>query len=113
MTLDEKLTQLASFWMHEIQENKDFSPAKAKDLLQHGIGQITRTAGDSTLEPAAVARFYNTLQHYLVHETRLGIPAIVHEECCSGYMGLCGTMFPQMIGASSTFQPESPNHPIF
>jgi beta-glucosidase len=106
MTLDEKLVQLGSYWMHEIQENKDFSPAKAKNLLQHGIGQITRSAGDSTLEPAAVARFNNALQHYLVHETRLGIPAIVHEECCSGYMGLGGTMFPQMVGLSCTFQPE-------
>ncbi len=106
MTLDEKLVQLGSCWMHEIQEDRDFSPARAKKLLQNGIGQITRTAGDSTLDPAAVARFNNAIQHYLVHETRLGIPAIVHEECCSGYMGLGGTMFPQMIGLSSTFQPD-------
>ena len=58
------------------------------------------------LEPAAVAKFNNAVQNFLVKKTRLGIPAIVHEECCSGYMGLGGTMFPQMIGLSSTFQPE-------
>jgi beta-glucosidase len=106
MSLKEKLAQLGSCWMHEIQGNLDFSPAKAKKLLQHGIGQITRTAGDSVLEPVAVARFNNAIQRFLVNETRLGIPAIVHEECCCGYMGLGGTMFPQMIGLSSTFQPE-------
>jgi len=106
MNLDEKLAQLGSRWAHEIQDGRNFSSAKAGKLFQHGIGQITRPAGDSTLEPAAVARFNNAIQHYLVHETRLGIPAIVHEECCSGYMGLGGTMFPQMIGLSSTFQPE-------
>jgi beta-glucosidase len=106
MTLDEKLAQINAIWMHEVQQNKDFSPSKAGTLLQHGIGQITRTAGDSTLEPAAVARFNNALQSYLVKQTRLGIPAMVHEECCAGYMGLGGTMYPQMIGLASTFQPE-------
>lgn len=106
MTLDEKLAQLASFWMYEVQEGRDFSPAKAESLLRHGIGQITRTAGASMLEPAAVAKFNNALQDYLLKQTRLRIPAIVHEECCLGYMGLGGTMFPQMIGLSCTFQPE-------
>src|SRR5258706_3677609 len=94
MTLEEKLAQLSSFWMHEVQDGKDFSHAKAKLLLSNGTGQITRTAGDSVLEPVSVAHFNNTLQHYLVNETRLGIPAIIHEECCSGYMGLGGTIYP-------------------
>ncbi|TRZ50364.1 beta-glucosidase [bacterium] len=106
MNLDEKLAQLGSCWAHAIQVGRTFSSAKAEMLLQHGIGQITRTAGDSTLKPAAVAKFNNAMQNYLIKQTRLRIPAIVHEECCSGYMGLGGTMFPQMIGLSSTFQPE-------
>ena len=106
MTLEEKLAQLASFWMHEIQDGRDFSPAKAGSLLANGIGQITRTAGNSTLEPVSVARFNNRLQAFLVQETRLGIPAIIHEECCCGYMGLGGTMFPQMIGLASTWMPD-------
>ena len=106
MTLDEKLAQMNAIWMHEVQENKDFAPSKADRQLKYGIGQITRTAGDSTLEPAAVARFNNAMQSYLVNQTRLGIPAMVHEECCAGYMGLGGTMYPQMIGLASTFQPE-------
>ncbi len=106
MTLDEKLAQMNSVWMHEVQENKDFAAAKADHQLKLGIGQISRTAGDSTLEPAAVARFNNALQSYLVNQTRLGIPAMVHEECCAGYMGLGGTIYPQMIGLASTFQPE-------
>src|SRR5258706_3155749 len=106
MTLEEKLAQLSSFWMHEVQDGKDFSHAKAKLLLSNGTGQITRTAGDSVLEPVSVAHFNNTLQHYLVNETRLGIPAIIHEECCSGYMGLGGTIYPQMIGLTSSWMPD-------
>ncbi len=106
MNLDEKLAQLVSFWMHELQDGRNFSREKATHLLPNGIGQLTRTAGDSYLEPAAVASFNNSLQNYLLKETRLAIPAIVHEECCSGYMGLGGTIFPQMLGLASTFEPK-------
>ncbi len=38
--------------------------------------------------------------------TRLGIPAICHEECLSGYQGARGTTFPQMIGAAATWEPD-------
>lgn len=106
MTLDEKLAQLVSCQMHEVQNGLTFSRVKAEQLLPDGIGQITRTAGGSTLEPVAVARFNNALQEFLVKETRLGIPAIMHEECCSGYMGLGGTAYPQIIGLASTWMPE-------
>ena len=74
--------------------------------LALGIGQITRSGGSTIFDPVSSARAANTLQRYLVNETRLGIPAIIHEECCSGYMALGGTVFPQMIGLASTFQPE-------
>jgi len=106
MTLDEKLAQLVSRHVHEVRDKSAFSRAKAEKLLHNGIGQITRTGGGSTLKPAAVARFNNALQEYLVKETHLGIPAIVHEECCSGYLGLGGTAYPQIIGLASTWLPE-------
>jgi beta-glucosidase len=106
MTLDEKLTQLVSVWMHELQDSKGFSRAKATSLLQYSIGQITRPASDSDLEPVAVASFNNAVQNFLVKETRLGIPAIMHDECCCGYMGLGGTTYPQMLGLASTFEPR-------
>lgn len=106
MTLEEKLAQLVSRQVHEVQEKAGFSRAKAGELLHDGIGQITRTAGGSTLEPVAVARFNNALQAYLTKETRLGIPAVVHEECCLGYMGLGGTAYPQIIGLAATWMPE-------
>ncbi len=106
MTLDEKLAQITSFWVHEIQNGREFSCEKANTLISHGIGQITRIGGDSTLEPVAAARFANQLQSYLVKETRLGIPAIVHEECCAGLMTLGSTVFPQMLGLAATWQPQ-------
>jgi beta-glucosidase len=106
MTLDEKLAQITSFWVHEIQDGRELSREKAIKLMPHGIGQITRIGGDSTLEPAAAARFANQAQTYLVKETRLGIPAIVHEECCAGLMTLGSTIFPEMLGLAASWQPE-------
>jgi beta-glucosidase len=107
MTLDEKLAQLASFWMFELLDERGSPSGEATArLLANGIGQITRAAGCSVLGPLASTRATNELQRFLVNETRLGIPAIVHEECCSGYLALGGTVFPQIIGLASTFRPE-------
>lgn len=106
LTLDEKLAQVASCWMHELQTGRDLDPVRLQRKLRHGIGQITRVGGDSALEPAASARAANAIQKFLRESTRLGIPAIVHEECCSGAMVLGGTMYPQMLGLAGTFQPD-------
>jgi beta-glucosidase len=106
MTLDEKLAQIGCYWMYELQTGGNLDPAKIKEKLGHGIGQIARVAGASTLDPVAAAKAGNQLQKFLVKETRLGIPAILHEENCSGAMFLGGTTYPQIVGLASTFQPE-------
>ena len=106
MTLDEKLAQLRAYWMYDLQTEGRFDDRKIETRLGRGIGQITRIAGASTFDPLSVARAANTLQRFLVEKTRLGIPAIVHEECCSGAMILGGSIYPQMIGLAGTFQPE-------
>lgn len=105
MTLDEKLAQLTSCWMHELRTGDTLDPAKVQHRLQYGIGQISRPGGRSTFPPQELARATNALQRFLVEQTRLGIPAILHEESCSGAMVRDGTMYPQPIGLASTFQP--------
>ncbi|MBN1535421.1 MAG: glycoside hydrolase family 3 C-terminal domain-containing protein [Anaerolineales bacterium] len=106
MTIEEKIAQLSSFWFNELQENQKPSPQKMQELLKDGIGQISRVGGSSTLSPSGVAQAGNEIQQFLINHTRLGIPAILHEECCSGYMGLGGTCYPQMIGVASTWNPS-------
>ena len=106
MTLDEKLAQVGAYWMYDLQTQGKLDPAKVQSKLAHGIGQITRVAGASTLEPVAAAKAGNEIQKFLVTSTRLHIPAVLHEESCSGAMILGGSAFPQMIGLASTFQPE-------
>jgi beta-glucosidase len=106
MTLEEKLAQIGSLWMFDLQTDGALDWDKTADKLVHGIGQITRVAGASTLDPLNVAKTANALQKFLVEKTRLGIPAIIHEECCSGALMLGGTVYPQMLGLASSFQPE-------
>ena len=106
MTLEEKIAQLGSIWIYELLEGNSFSQEKAKKLMKHGIGQITRLGGASNFSPVESARIANKIQKFLLKDTRLGVPAIIHEESCCGYMAKGATCFPQAIGAASTWQPE-------
>lgn len=107
MTIEEKIAQLRSVWIYELlEEGGKFSEEKARQLLRYGIGQITRLAGASFLSPKEVAKIANKIQHFLIKNTRLGIPAIIHEECLSGYMAKGATIFPQIIGLASSWNPE-------
>lgn len=106
MTLDEKIAQLGSAWVYQLLDDGALSPAKARALMRHGIGQITRIGGATSVRPADSARLANAIQAYLRDETRLGIPALVHEETCSGYLARGATCFPQIIGVASTWEPD-------
>ncbi len=106
MTLEEKIAQLGSCWMYEIQTLGVLDSAKVEARLANGIGQITRLGGSSIYTPQEVAEVGNQLQRHLREKTRLGIPAILHEECCVGLVAPCNSVFPQIIGLASTFQPE-------
>ena len=103
MTLEEKVAQLTSVWVYQVMNGFEFDSSKARDAIGNGIGQITRVGGASNLEPLQTAHMANAIQQYLKTETRLGIPAMIHEEACSGYMSLGATSFPQTIGLASTW----------
>ncbi len=106
MTLDEKCAQLGSLWVFQVLEDSTFSEAKARDMMPDGIGQITRIGGATTFSPKDAADMANTIQKYLQERTRFGIPAIMHEECCSGLMAKQATLFPQAIGVAAAWNPE-------
>ncbi len=105
MTLEERIAQLGSVWSFEIADGEAVATDRAREHLAHGIGQVTRPAGATNLEPPGVARLANAIQRYLVEETRLGIPAILHEECLHGLMARGATCFPQAIGQAATWDP--------
>jgi beta-glucosidase len=105
MSLDEKLAQLGSAWVFQVATASGFDADRATPVLSDGIGHITRMCGASGFTSRQAAWFANDLQRHLLDRTRLGIPAIVHEEICAGLMAREGTIFPQAIGVAATFRP--------
>jgi beta-glucosidase len=106
MTLDEKLAQLGCVWCTTLLADETFSESKAARRLHDGIGEITRIGATTTLAPRARAELANAIQRYLVEETRLAIPAIIHEESTAGLCARDATQFPQAIGLASTWDPD-------
>jgi beta-glucosidase len=113
MTLEEKVAQLVCLWAERPQvkpqtdfstDRGDFSPEKARDVLQNGIGQIARQR--ERKDPREAARFANALQKWLVENTRLGIPAIFHDEILHGLMAPKATSFPTPIALASSWDTE-------
>jgi beta-glucosidase-like glycosyl hydrolase len=116
MTLAEKIAQMYSLWLilsqdgnHKIRTDAFCQAATTDDLrktLKLGVGQITRPLGTRPVEAKEGVRALNALQKFLVEETRLGIPAISHEECWVGLMVKGATLFPSALNYGSTWNPE-------
>lgn len=64
MTLDEKIAQLGSYWMWDLQTKGVFDEVKLAEKLNNGIGQITRIGGASTYPPDEIARVGNQIQRF-------------------------------------------------
>lgn len=106
MTLQEKLAQLGGVWSTQLVDDTGFSDSAAARLLANGTGQVTRIAASTGLRPQGLAVFANEIQRYLLEETRLGIPAIIHEESTAGFCARDAVAFPQGIGLASTWDRE-------
>lgn len=123
MTLEEKAMQMVSI-NEEVKNlitlNTDgsFNLDSVKAILALGVGQIPRisetiggvsqTSDDARmpLTPYQNAALSNQLQKFFIEETRLGIPAIFHEECLHGLAAYKATSFPQPIALGGTFNPD-------
>ena len=106
MTLAEKLAQLGCVWSTQLVDDSGFSDEAARRLLANGTGQVTRIAASTGLRPQGLAVFANEIQRFLVEETRLGIPAIIHEESVAGFCARDAVQFPQGIGLAATWDRE-------
>jgi beta-glucosidase len=103
MTIEEKVAQLGSVWSFEIVGIGTLNRERAATLVGHGIGQITRLAGATNLAACDVAALGNDVQRFLIEETRLGIPAIIHEESLHGVVSRDAPCFQQSIGAAASW----------
>ena len=106
MTRNEKVAQLGAVWAFEVIDGEGVNVERLATLAQDGIGHLTRLVGATNLGPPAAARVGNAIQRHLVEQTRLGIPALIHEECLHGLMARGAPIFQQSIGAAATFDPR-------
>jgi beta-glucosidase len=113
MTLEEKVAQLTCLWTTRPQmgpqtdfstDRGDFSPDKARLVMKYGIGQVARQRERKGPREGAV--FANAVQKWLIENTRLGIPAIFHDEILHGHMAQGSTSFPQPIALASSWDPD-------
>src|SRR5215510_7271594 len=89
MSIEEKVAQIGGIWASaviDMDNRREFVKEQAQKVISHGIGHIARIGAVSMLPPTESAELANTIQAFLVNETRLGIPEIVHEENCAGYL---------------------------
>lgn len=113
MTLDEKLAQLVGVWINEsttavapMQEEMSAAAKAFEDSARDGLGQFTRVYGSRPVDPVERMAWLKDRQVWLRENTRLGIPAIVHEECLTGVLAWQATAFPTPLAWGASFHPE-------
>lgn len=107
MTPQEKVSQLWGIWaIALLDEHRRFVPERKPELLRYGVGQISRLGANALVPPPQVAALANQIQRYIIENTRLGIPVMIHEESCAGILMRGATTFPQSIGQAATWQPD-------
>ena len=117
MTLEEKIAQITAVWTQKPQifnARGDVDPAKIAKVFPAGIGQFSRPndlAGAGSPLPVPfrderrTAELVNAIQKHQMTKTRLGIPAMFHEEAVHGYAARGATNFPIPIGLASSWDP--------
>nr|WP_309780411.1 glycoside hydrolase family 3 N-terminal domain-containing protein [Curtobacterium sp. SORGH_AS_0776] len=116
MTLEEKTAQLVGYWLDqngvvapmqgEMAAHDDADGRTLADVTRHGLGQFTRVYGTRPVEPDERAAWLWSEQRRLKRETRLGIPALVHEECLTGLAAWKAATFPTPLAWGAAFDPE-------
>ena len=71
---------------------------------KYGIGELNSAL--RPFSPKKGAEFANEIQKYVIENTRLGIPVLIHDECLHGCMAKGSSSFPQSIAMASTWNPE-------
>lgn len=112
MTPEEKAAQMMCLWMEKPNDNSrvpkeqmpfggQFSPTAAKAKMPHGIGQLARQR--EMFDPKQSAEYANAVQKWLKENTRLGIPAVFHNEILHGNMAKGSTVFPVPLALASSW----------
>ncbi|MFJ6837854.1 beta-glucosidase [Streptomyces sp. NPDC091209] len=107
MTLDEKAMQLSATIPIPLLGVEGLIEPQAAKLLGSGIGHVSAIGLFGHKSPGTIAHAVNSIQRFLVERTRLGIPAIFHNEALNGVLAPDFTVFPTAIGLAATWDPEA------
>ena len=115
MTLEEKIAQLGSVWMGASGDGDAVAPMQDQfftheqppfeELVKNGLGQLTRVFGTRPVDVAAGMSALASLQARVAEVSRLGIPAVAHEECLTGVAAWGATIFPTPLAWGASFDP--------
>ena len=134
MNLEEKVAQLGSRWIGNDKpesgaavtspeapkpdSNETLNVAPMQDVFaaaglpsleeasRHGLGHLTRVYGSAPITAVEGARELIRQQRIVLDSSRLGIPALVHEECLTGFTSYGATVYPTAIAWAATFDPD-------
>lgn len=111
MTLEEKQAQLVGFWVDQGDDlvapmaGEKKTSTRYEEATADGIGHLTRVYGTRPVDPIERAQWLWSEQARLQRETRLGIPALVHEECLTGLAAWKAATFPTPLAWGASFDP--------
>ncbi|MEU4562633.1 glycoside hydrolase family 3 N-terminal domain-containing protein [Actinoplanes sp. NPDC023936] len=130
MSLEEKVAQLGSRWLGKDKgatgaagpepetshnaasmnvapmEDEFAAGAALEDASRHGLGHLTRVYGSYPVTVAEGTAELVRQQRIVMASSRLGIPAIVHEECLTGFTAYGATVYPSATAWGATFDPD-------
>ena len=115
MTIEEKIAQLGSVWMGASGDGDGVAPMQDQffsydqppfeEQIKNGLGQLTRVFGTRPVTAAAGMSALASLQARITDASRLGIPAVAHEECLTGFAAWGATIFPTPLALGAAFDP--------
>src|SRR3954471_14183668 len=106
MTIDEKAMQLSAWMPIGLIGHDGPIESQLQKQLGLGIGHVSGLGLFGHKSPATTASTVNRIQRHLVENTRLGIPAIFHNEALNGVLSPDFTVFPTAIGLAATWNPD-------
>ncbi|MDX2819820.1 glycoside hydrolase family 3 N-terminal domain-containing protein [Streptomyces ipomoeae] len=114
LTLPEKVAQLSSAWEDVEPAGRDVAPGTSifdrvgdlDETARQGLGQLTRPYGTVPRPALEHSRVLAERQRQIMAQSRLGIPAMAHDECLTGFTAYGATIYPTSLGMAATFDPE-------
>jgi beta-glucosidase len=107
MTVEEKAMQLSSVVPLALLGPDGPMRGQLESLLGQGIGHLAGIGMLAHEVPDKLAKSINAIQRYLVTETRLKIPAIIHNEALNGVVSPGFSAFPTPIALAATWDPDA------